>query len=363
MATTKVTTDVIDMSGNTGGLVWAKGATGDQPAVVDSTAGDLRENTTTGRTEVFNGTAWRNLKEAAVVLTVDFLVVAGGGAGAGSFRAGAGGAGGLKTTTTYSGSEAVFSASLATAYTIKVGAGGTAVSNSQGGNGEDSKFGTVGSEIISTGGGGGGYYAASQAGSSGGSGGGSAGLEPSVGSIGAGGAASPAGQGNAGGQGASSSSVAGGGGGGGAGAVGNNYGTGATDGDGGVGLQVNIDGLNNYYSGGGGGGNYGAAYGNETEGGQGGGGAGGRTAGVDAGVAGSPNTGGGGGGSSYSGVGSTGGSGIVILRCTKATATISAGITVNSTAGPGSVSGDTTNMPSGEYFYSATLGTGTITFS
>jgi hypothetical protein len=50
MATTKVTTDVIDMSGNTGGLVWAKGATGDQPAVVDSTAGDLRENTTTFKT-------------------------------------------------------------------------------------------------------------------------------------------------------------------------------------------------------------------------------------------------------------------------------------------------------------------------
>ena len=72
MATTKVTTDVIDMSGNTGGLVWAKGATGDQPAVVDSTAGDLRENTATGRTEVFNGTAWRNLKEAAVVLTVEY---------------------------------------------------------------------------------------------------------------------------------------------------------------------------------------------------------------------------------------------------------------------------------------------------
>ena len=83
MATTKVTTDVIDMSGNTGGLVWAKGATGDQPAVVDSTAGDLRENTTTFKTEVFNGTAWRNLKEAAspVAVTVEYLVVAGGGGG------------------------------------------------------------------------------------------------------------------------------------------------------------------------------------------------------------------------------------------------------------------------------------------
>ena len=56
-------------------------------------------------------------------------------------------------------------------------------------------------------------------------------------------------------------------------------------------------------------------------------------------------------------------SGIVILRCTKATATISAGITVNGISAAGSVSGDTTNMPAGEYFYSATSGTGTITFS
>ena len=93
MATTKVTTDVIDMSGNTGGLVWAKGATGDQPAVVDSTAGDMRENTTTGKTEVFNGTAWRNLKEAPPPnLTVDYLIVAGGGAG--GAWGGGGGAGG-----------------------------------------------------------------------------------------------------------------------------------------------------------------------------------------------------------------------------------------------------------------------------
>jgi len=63
MAITKATTDVIDMSGNTGGIVWAKGNTASQPAVGVSTAGDLRENTDTNKTELFNGTSWVNLKE------------------------------------------------------------------------------------------------------------------------------------------------------------------------------------------------------------------------------------------------------------------------------------------------------------
>ena len=58
-----------------------------------------------------------------------------------------------------------------------------------------------------------------------------------------------------------------------------------------------------------------------------------------------------------------GGSGIVILRGTQATATLGSGITVNGTTGPGSVSGDSTNMPTGEYFYKATTGSGTISFS
>ena len=40
MATTKVTTDVIDMSGNTGGLTWVKGTTAQRTT---TTIGDLRE--------------------------------------------------------------------------------------------------------------------------------------------------------------------------------------------------------------------------------------------------------------------------------------------------------------------------------
>mgnify|MGYP003648769525 CR=1 FL=1 len=64
--------------------------------------------------------------------------------------------------------------------------------------------------------------------------------------------------------------------------------------------------------------------------------------------------------------GGNGGSGIIILRCTKASATFTVGVEVNgttTTAGQ-SVNGDTTNMPAGEYFYSITVaGSGSkITF-
>ena len=50
MATTKVTTDVIDMSGNTGGLTWVKGTTAQKPSGV---IGEIRENTETNRAEVY----------------------------------------------------------------------------------------------------------------------------------------------------------------------------------------------------------------------------------------------------------------------------------------------------------------------
>ena len=50
MATNKVTTNVIDMSGNTGGLVWAQGTKAQRPAGV---AGDLRLNTTDSRFEFY----------------------------------------------------------------------------------------------------------------------------------------------------------------------------------------------------------------------------------------------------------------------------------------------------------------------
>ena len=65
MATTKVTTDVIDMSGNAGGLTWVKGTTVQQPSGV---IGEIREDTDTKRTQVYTdqtgSSEWRNLKES-----------------------------------------------------------------------------------------------------------------------------------------------------------------------------------------------------------------------------------------------------------------------------------------------------------
>ena len=95
MATNKVTTNVIDMSGNTGGLVWAQGTDAQRPA---GTAGDLRLNTTGSRLEFYNGTDWKRLSEGAATPTpdfaADFLVVAGGGGGGSANPSNTGGAGG-----------------------------------------------------------------------------------------------------------------------------------------------------------------------------------------------------------------------------------------------------------------------------
>ena len=97
MATTKVTTDVIDMSGNAGGLTWVKGTTAQRTT---TTIGDLREDTDTKRTQVYTdqtgSSEWRNLKEETAIIpfNVEYLIVAGGGAGG---QLGGGGAGGLLT--------------------------------------------------------------------------------------------------------------------------------------------------------------------------------------------------------------------------------------------------------------------------
>ena len=100
MAITKVTTGVIDMSGNAGGLTWVKGTTSEQPSGV---IGEIREDTDTKRALVYTdetGTSeWRNLKEASVsqTFTADYLIVAGGGGG-GYDAGGGGGAGGYLTS-------------------------------------------------------------------------------------------------------------------------------------------------------------------------------------------------------------------------------------------------------------------------
>ena len=124
MATTKISTDVIDLSGNTEALTIPKGTT-------------------------------------ATSLDVEYLVVAGGGGGG--------------YLTNYTGTA--MSINAATSYTVTVGTGGTGATGSSGssspgaagpgGSGNNSVFNT----ITATGGGGGGSHSAINA-TTGGSGGG-----------------------------------------------------------------------------------------------------------------------------------------------------------------------------------------------
>lgn len=254
-------------------------------------------------------------------LTADYLVVAGGGAGAWHTNAGdnyggpgGGGAGGYRTS--IGGTPLSLTNQ---SYPVIVGAGGAI----NAGSGSNSSFST----ITSAGGGGGGVWTGG-AGSSGGSGGG--GSASYTGAGGAGGAGntpstSPS-QGNNGGSGNydGSQTNRGGGGGGGAGGVGGNGGN-AFAGAGGVGSSSasswgivtgtgqNVNGTV-YYAGGGGGST--AASNSSNVGGYGGGGAGGygQYPPVRNGIAGLTNTGGGGGSGDTA---ANGGSGIVIVRYEK----------------------------------------------
>ena len=207
--------------------------------------------------------------------TVDYLLVAGGGAGGYSAIPGGGGAGGLLTATS-------FSVSVAT-YPIVVGAGGVGSSSeaSDGGN-------TAAFSLTAVGGGAGGVGPGTIGARSGGSGGGGDGYSGA-------GAAGTAGQGNSGGSGVNH----GAGGGGGAGAVGATA-VSPSGGNGGVGLSNSLRTNSGVFYAGGGGGN--KWTGSVGAGGNGGGGAGG-------GVDGTVNTGGGGGGGEASG-----GSGIAVVR-------------------------------------------------
>ena len=241
--------------------------------------------------------------ETPQTVTVDFLVIAGGG-GTSRDRAGGGGAGGYRNSysTESSGGGGSSETSLdlieGTTYTITVGNGGTASSNSavrptDGGNSSISGSGIT--TITSIGGGGGGTRN-HNSGADGGSGGGSSDDAPGVGGSGT------ANQGTDGGSYVSGSIK--GAGGGGASDAGNTDGT-AYGGDG---LSSSITGSAVTRGGGGGGGGT-----SSSPGGAGGGGAGGGSG--SNGTAGTANTGGGaGGGGDTSSTGSNGGSGVVILR-------------------------------------------------
>ena len=348
MATTKVTTDVIDMSGNAGGLTWVKGTTAQREAAPSTGVGNLRENTETKRTEIYTdqtGTAeWRNLKESTARNNSDseYLVVAGGGGGGSFNNGGGGGAGGLKTN--FGGTKITLSAG--TAYTITVGTPGAGKSASAaGGNGANSIF--SGSDIttIESTGGGGGATGAFGGGSinpagNGGSGGGSGWDQTNQGSE-------VSGEGFAGGTGSGNGGTYSGGGGGGASEAGSTNGTGY----GGDGISNSITGSAIDYAGGGGGGSDSSG----SPGGAGGGGTGAIGAGTSA-VNGSTNKGGGGGGGHPASLPSgDGGSGVVILRYPNV-------FTATYTAGTGGTA-DTEVTVGTDKYIKITAGTGTVAFS
>jgi hypothetical protein len=308
-----------------------------------STCGDYKIHTFTGP-GTFTVT---NAGNASGSTSVDYLVVAGGAGGGGTYGAnmgGGAGAGGYReskaTGAPWTASPLASSTSLpvsATAYPITVGAGGAAGTTcipasrgNQGGNGVPSIFST----ITSTGGGGGGggrpiAFPTEIRGLPGGSGGGGSGgadFSPNDATRGSGNTppTSPS-QGNNGGSGGGTPDQRAGGGGG-ATAVGADR-TPTTSGGGGAGAGTGINPSPTvgtpgpspslrYFAGGGGGG--GAPAATLGPGGVGGGGAGGAVSPTSFGVAGTVNTGGGGGSAGFicssAGPSGAGGSGIVVIR-------------------------------------------------
>lgn len=274
---------------------------------------------TGGDTITTDGTYWYHTFRSSGTFTptqalsnVDFLVIAGGGGG-GYDASGGGGAGGYRNSVTGEtsgrGSSAESKLSLtAQAYTVTVGAGGAAGTNTNGSfgsNGNNSVFDTITSI-----GGGRGSVISQGAGASGGAGGGAGA------GTGGGTNAGGAGTANQGYDGGSAEKVGGAwaaGGGGGAGSAGGNA-TNGVSGVGGNGLSSSITGTAVTRAGGGGGGNGSSSGG---AGGSGGGGAGSGPFPAGSATDGTANTGSGGGGmgnANQPGKGGNGGSGIVIIR-------------------------------------------------
>jgi hypothetical protein len=299
-------TEISDQANtSTGYMMMPVGTTGQRPG--SPASGMYRMNSTTGEPEWYDSVygIWVAFASNSAY-NIDFLVVAGGGAGGGmvsGFCGAGGGAGGYRSS-----SE---TAIPLTAYTVTVGAGGSGVSSGQGNNGSNSVFNTT----TSTGGGGGGTGVTSGTGSNGsggGSGGGGATGSGTPGTGGSGGAGT-SGQGFAGGSAPnhnSNDTNIQGGGGGGAGGVGGNGTSGGPAGNGGVGL--NWQSLGTFYAGGGGGSSYNTAT--PGSGGNGGGGNGGNFNSGTTGQPGTANRGGGGGGAGVATTGGSGGSGVVIVR-------------------------------------------------
>lgn len=296
------------------------GSTAQRPS--SPTSGMIRQNSTTGVNETFDGTGWQSFDEfahtniqaftssgsftvPAGVRRLQVLVVAGGGGGGAFYYAGGGGAGGLIFDRDYK-------VTPGQVITATVGAGAAAVSQGgvHGNKGSDSIFGTL--KAI---GGGGGGASNQPPGSSGGSGGGANDIFRNGGG------------GSAGSQGSSGANAnRGGGGGGGAGMPGFMSATRTNTNqlpNGGDGLYIQLFsayGASGYFAGGGGGAydaNLRTDNARSSGGLGGGGGGGGWSAGGLQPTAGAANTGGGGGGGMHdgnsSGTGAAGGSGVILV--------------------------------------------------
>lgn len=291
--------------------------------------------TTSGNYCIHTFTTSANFVVASTLSNVEYLIIAGGGAG-GSYGSG-GGAGGYRSSVTgqASGGGASAESKLtlnAGTYGVVVGAGASGAAQGVGlsPNGNNSTF----NSLTSIGGGGGGIHNPNTTGSSpnqgtgtnsdrigraGGSSGGSGrSAQAPTGATanqGFNGGAAGAGSGSVGDNSASGDPK--GGGGGGAGSAGSNgsIGAGASAGAGGNGVSSNITGSAVTRGGGGGGHSYDGSGGAGGSGGGGNGGTSNATSGNDSGHQnGTANTGGGGGGKGSSGSGTNGGSGVVIIR-------------------------------------------------
>ena len=321
---------------NKGWLVYLNQAAGTTPSAILTGNYDSPFITATGGTvtetgnfkvHTFTGDGTFVVSSSIPTSKVDYIVVAGGGAGAYDGGAGGGGAGGFRegraSAPAYTASPVVAPDGLPVSnqtYPVTVGGGGSAGICAVG-KGSNSVFST----ITSTGGGGGGTRGpldrGGQAGGSGGGGGGSPGSANNDPGPGNNPPVSPP-QGNNGGEGDSGPPFHAGAGGGGATAAGQNSQPNGTGGRGGAGATTCITGSPVAYAGGGGAG--GPSGGSPGAGGTAGLGSpcstGGRgqsspARGGCAAVTGTTNRGGGGGGGYYfSGEGKAGGKGIVIIR-------------------------------------------------
>jgi len=332
-----------------------------QRDALTASAGDVVYNSDDGTIDFYNGISWLATSSSTFNVTVDYLVVAGGGSGGSRIGAG-GGAGGMRSTIGNTGGggtlESSLTLSLNTNYTVNIGAGGTAVvSNgtaaSKGNNGNNTTFATV----TATGGGGGGAYfnSADDNGKDGGSSGGGSYSNGVAGNR----TPSPV-QGNVGGDYSAGIAAAGGGG---AGAAGQDSQSGG-GGNGGAGAICNIltasqatteavgevSGADVYFAGGGGGSPISSDNGGL------GGGSQGATNNDNA-TAATANTGGGGGGGRNASdttnvYGGAGGSGVVILKYSDVYTLSGVGVTFGNT------------YTSGGYKVTPiTQGTGTVSFS